>query len=317
MAELPEVERRAIEQYVDSQSPEGDSVVLVQKVGSRRIIGRTFELYDVHCESSRWWVVTDPTNLYAQSDFPDVEQAFIFHLGLGMYMAEKSRGELDGPEGSFISGAWRRYKQALTAMESAQEAEDYQAIGIVCRQALLALVNDHAKADWLELDDSPPKQADFKAWIVLIANSLSTGRMRSYTTSMGEKTWDLTVWLQHFSDASPWDAELVIEATQHLLTVVSRLVHRREHGEIARCPRCGSYRLEPSSEVVEEPEPGIQEKEICAACGWEGDSSFTSWREHFQDVDPARIQAYLESPGIVSDRLHRGEVAAPEAGSAS
>jgi hypothetical protein len=315
MMDLPEAERRNIEQYVNTQSPKNDRVVLVQKVGSRRIVGRTHELYDVHCQNSRWWVVTDPTNLYSQADFPKIEQAFIFHLGLGLFMAERSRGTLDEPEEQFISGAWRRYKQALEAMDTAQEAEDYQSVGIICRQALLALVSDHASSPWLQLDGPPPKGNDFKGWMTVIATSLSRNRMRSYVTALAEKTWDLTVWLQHYEDANPWGAELVLEATQHMLAVVGRLVHRHEHGELSRCPRCGSYRLDETTEVVEDPEPGYLATEVCGACGWEGDAVFTSWREHFKDVDPQRLREYLESPGIVSDRLNRSE-APPSTGSA-
>ena len=51
------------------------------------------------------------------------------------------------------------------------------------------------------------------------------------------------------------------------------------------------------------------------ADGWEGDAVFTSWREHFKDADPQRPQEYLESPGVVSDRLNRSE-APPSTGSA-
>ena len=40
-------------------------------------------------------MITDPTNLYEQSDFPQVEQALIFHIGLGAFLAERHRRTLD------------------------------------------------------------------------------------------------------------------------------------------------------------------------------------------------------------------------------
>jgi hypothetical protein len=83
VADLSEPDERFIRQYVESQSPADDSVTLVQSVGSQRIPGRRHDLYDVHCEKTRGWVITDPTNLYQQSDFPEVEQALILHIGLG------------------------------------------------------------------------------------------------------------------------------------------------------------------------------------------------------------------------------------------
>ena len=316
MADLPEAERKSIEQYVNAESPNDDQVVLIQKIGSRRIVGRTHELYDVHCEKTRWWVVTDPTNLYLQSDFPEIEQAFIFHLGLGLFLAERSRGTLDEPEDRLISGSWRRFRQALEAMDSAHEAEDFQAVGIVCRQALLALVKDYASADWLSVEDeTKPKAADFKGWFALIAAALSAGRIRSYATALGERTWDLTVWLQHYEDATPIDAELVLDAVQHLLSLTNMLAHRREHGEVERCPQCGSYRLEEAMNIIESPEHGFVTYQVCSACAWQSEQTFTSYGAHFSLTSPGQIEAYLGSPGVISDRLNRGSISTEQSGS--
>src|SRR2546430_14381776 len=98
MADISEPEERSIRDYVNGQSPEDDQAVLVQRVGSRRILGRRRDLYDVHCVRSRWWVITDPTNLYSQDDFRQIEQALIFHIGLGAVLAERSRSALEDAE---------------------------------------------------------------------------------------------------------------------------------------------------------------------------------------------------------------------------
>lgn len=93
MADLAEHEERAIRDYVNSQSPGDDQAGLVQRVHARRVLTRTHEIFDVHCEKTRWWVITDPTNLYLQTDFPQAEQALIFHIGLGAVLAERSRAD--------------------------------------------------------------------------------------------------------------------------------------------------------------------------------------------------------------------------------
>src|SRR6266702_4335603 len=90
MTEMPEHEERSIRDYVNSQSPDDDHAELVQKISTYRILGRVHETYDVHTKSARWWVITNPTNLYRQTDFPKAEQALIFHLGLGIYITERS-----------------------------------------------------------------------------------------------------------------------------------------------------------------------------------------------------------------------------------
>jgi hypothetical protein len=264
-------------------------------------------MYDVHCAKSRWWVITDPTNLYLQTDFPEVEQALIFHLGLGIFMAERSRADLPEAEEERVSGAWRRYKQALADMDDAGESEDFQAVGIKCRDALLAVVRDHMAAEWVGDVHTPPKASDFKAWGAIFAERLAEGRVRSYIKALVDKTWDLSVWLQHNTNATPDDAELVLDATGQFLSALGRLIDRRDNGEPERCPRCASYRLDDDIEVVEEPEPGMLESVICGACGLQTDQEFTSFPDHFRGKEQNVID-YLTRPSEgPSDRLHRKE----------
>ena len=306
LPELPEHEARYIRDYVNSQSRD-DEAGLVQKVGARRVMGRVHDMYDVHCERSRWWVITEPTNLYLQDDFPEVEQALIFHLGLGIFMAERSRAELPEAEEERVSGAWRRFKQALSDMDNAGESEDFQAVGIKCRDSLLAVVRDHMAAEWVGEVDELPKVSDFKGWGNIFAERLAEGRVRSYIKVLADKTWDLSVWLQHNSNATPDDAELVLDATAHFLSALERLIHRQDHGEPERCSRCGSYRLDEDVEMVDEPEPGMLVSTICSGCGWQSEQTFTSLVNHFAGKEQAVVD-YLSRPADgPSDRLHRKE----------
>lgn len=305
MPDLPEHEARYIRDYVNTQSPKDDQAGLVQKLGSRRIVGRNHEMYDVHCEQSRWWVITEPTNLYSQDDFPEAEQALIFHLGLGLFMAERGRAELPEGDEEHVSGSWRRFRQALADMDDAGESEDFQAIGIKCRDALLAAVRDHMAAEWVGEVQDPPKVSDFKGWGDIFAERLAEDRVRRYVKALVERTWDLSVWLQHNSSATPDDAELVLDATGHLLSTLGRLIRRRGQGDPERCPRCGSYRLGDDMEVIEEPQPGFFKSIVCGGCGWQSDQEFTSWAEHFDGKD---VAGYLARPADgPSDRLHRKE----------
>ena len=100
---MSEAEERRIRDYVNTQSPADDKADLVQKVGSRRILGRARDVYDVHCEHSRWWVITDPTNLYSEDDFPAMEQALIFHIGLQLFLAERERTDIEEEQLEHIS----------------------------------------------------------------------------------------------------------------------------------------------------------------------------------------------------------------------
>jgi hypothetical protein len=306
MPDLPEHRVRYIRDYVDGQvRDDEDKVELVQQVGTRRILGRMYEMFDVQCQQSRWWVITEPTNLYMQSDFPEVEQAFIFHLGLGLFMAQRSRMDMEEEREEHVAGSWRRYQQAIDAMDSATEAADYQAIGIRCREALLALVHEHADADWIGEVPDPPQRANFKAWGNIFAERLARDDLRAYAKALVDKTWGLAVWLQHYDDATPWDAEIVVDATADLLGVFGMLLHRQEKGPPARCPRCGSYGLDEDVQTGHEPTEEMINATACRACDWRSEETFISFEEYARDKDFA---GYLGRPAQgPSDRLHRGD----------
>lgn len=294
--ELPEHQERSIRDYVDSQTrDDSDPAELVQKVGSRRILGRVYEMFDVHCAKTRWWVITEPTNLYSQEDFREVEQAFIFHLGLGLFMAQRSRTEMEEEREDQVAGSWRRYEQTIEAMDSASEAADFQAIGVRCREALLALVHDHADAAWVGDVPDPPQRSNFKAWGNIFAERLARDSLRAYAKALVDKTWDLAVWLQHYGDATPWDAEIVVDATADLLSIFGMLMHRQEKGPPARCPRCDSYAIDEDVQAVTEPTDGMLTATACRACEWRSEEAFTSWEEYSRDKD---VEGMPPSPAI-------------------
>lgn len=153
-------------------------MTLVQKVASKRLLGRDYDIYDVHLPSERWWVITGMTNLYSQEAFPEYDIAFSFHIGLIMRLMERDRIEIEEEEAAEVGGAWRRHEAAVEAMNTSREAEDYQAIGIKCREALIAFAREHQSAEWLNEPTPRPAGADFKNWSNLFAQGLSTGRTR-------------------------------------------------------------------------------------------------------------------------------------------
>src|ERR1022692_852008 len=59
-------EREAIRAYVEDQAHE--EVVHLEKAASELVGPVRHDIWDVHCPGSRWWVVTEPTNLYSQED---------------------------------------------------------------------------------------------------------------------------------------------------------------------------------------------------------------------------------------------------------
>ncbi|MEV7413474.1 hypothetical protein AB0O04_37355 [Streptomyces althioticus] len=284
MAEMTQLEERQIRDYVDSQTPEesGDEVDIVQKVGRRRVAHENHDLYDVWMTSGqRWWVITNMTNLYLQDDFKSLDQAFTYHIGLNAVLREQFAVQPDEEQVEVVGKPWRRYAGAVEALATAEEAEDFQAVGIRCRESLLALVRDNIGASWVRVhEDKPPQAANAKAWFGIFANSLTgNSKPRTYFKSLGERTWDLAVWLQHYVDASEIDAEIVLGATREVLRTFALLHADYSQPVEQRCPECDSYQVvKESSEVIEKDGAfGTLLHDECAACGWRSEQSFDEW----------------------------------------
>ncbi|MPY12308.1 hypothetical protein, partial [Arthrobacter bussei] len=205
---LPASEEKSIRNYVELECGTADSsdpdnkVTLVQKVSSYRLVGTDYDVYDVHLPKERWWVITNPTNLYSQESFPEYDVAFSFHVGLMLRVMNRNRVEIEEEKAEEVGGAWRRYEAAVGAMDSAREAEDYQGVAIKCRETLLAFGREHQEAEWLTPPEVKCKVNDFKGWAKLYAQELSTGRMRRYLSEISDKAWDVAVSLQHDYNAT-------------------------------------------------------------------------------------------------------------------
>lgn len=276
----PEHERRAIVQYWESQSLPGEEVEHAEKVHTEALRGgQRFDVWDVHATDGRWWVITNPTNLYLQEQFPSMDYALSFHMGLGqrVLFSEKRTHETD-EQRDRVSTSFRRLEQADDALTKADEAEEFQAVGLRCRECLLAFIRETAAEDMVPEGDDAPKRGDFVQWTALLAGAIAGGtsnkRLRGYLKSVAKSTWELVGWLTHAENATRLDGEMAVEATGHLLTVYSYALVRYERGEPERCPVCSSYRL--TSDYRPEVGTGGAYVTLCESCGWEDVSQETT-----------------------------------------
>lgn len=53
-----------IKAYFLSRSPNA-TVTFTQKVYAETIVGHRHDVWDLHADDGRWWIVTNPTNLYS------------------------------------------------------------------------------------------------------------------------------------------------------------------------------------------------------------------------------------------------------------
>ena len=257
-------EINSIRNYVEIEDS-GCVVTQIQRVAKTKIMGVPHEVWDVWTTERRWWVITNLTNLYNQEQWPSYNMALTYHVGLRVVLSERSRKDIPEDNRSLVPVAWRKYNQAIDTFNASDEAEGFQAVGIHCREALISLAHHFAEMGVGHDLETKPKRASFKEWATLAGEHFATGRLRAYLKSISDHSWDLSVSLQHYSEATSWDAEIVLDATAHLISSFSMAMHRHETGPPERCQSCGSYRVAEDHQRVGESE--WEWWSVCSSCG--------------------------------------------------
>jgi hypothetical protein len=164
--ESPPHQKRAIVDYYLSQSPAGTIVHHAEKVASEHIYGIRHDVWDVQASDGRWWVITNPTNLYPQESAPtpSMDHALALHIGVVARMMARQHlaAPVDGPPRELAPKSMRKFEQAGEALDRADEAEDFQAVGMRLRERLIAFAQETSGDVTVPTGTDPPKRSDFK-----------------------------------------------------------------------------------------------------------------------------------------------------------
>jgi hypothetical protein len=207
-------------------------------------------------------VVTNPMFLYSQKDLKSRDVALTFHVGLGLRVMARTQPPIDPSAQEIFKSVWRRWQQAAEALASAEEAEQFQAVGTHLRECLVSLSREIAQDlyDGLhgeEVGAQRPKASDFVAWAELLIQAVTPGesnqRLRRYLVSLVEPTWGYAQHLVHSKNSVRIDGEIALEAVSHLVSMLTAGVIRSV-SETRRCKRCESYAMAGAH---------------CRSCGWE------------------------------------------------
>jgi len=259
-------DERGIREYVERQARD-EKVEHAEQVKTERLLGRIYDCWDVHTNKGRWWVITSPTNLYSQQHFPSLDYTLSFHVGVMARVAARDARKPEDAHLKRLSSVWRRWEDAAEALEVAEEAEEFQAIGMRCREAMIQLVRSLASSEMVPTGQEPPKRADVIGWSEHITNTIacsSAEYIRPFLKTIAKLAWQAANSLTHSSSATRHEAAFVLDATQAVLAAYSRAIMRFESGSPERCPVCGSYRISVGYNSDLDP-PYIS---TCERCEW-------------------------------------------------
>jgi hypothetical protein len=152
------------------------TVEFAQKVYSENVLNHRHDVWDVHTDKDRWWVITNPTNLYSQDQFPNMDYAVTFHVGLCIRIPRSEKPNLGGLPIEPFAECYRGLSETSEALKHAEEASDYRAIGVRCRETLLAFAHVGQLVVPWTAEVASPKRSDFKAWSDHICDKILAGK---------------------------------------------------------------------------------------------------------------------------------------------
>jgi hypothetical protein len=257
-----------IARYVEVEAQD-ETVKHVEKVKTEYVLGDPYEVWDVTTDKDRWWVLTNMTNLYSQKHFPSLDYTLSSHVGLMMRLRSRPQGpDADNP--TPFDEVFRRAEQAEERLERAMEVEDFQAVGMLLREALISLIGAMRRELDLAEGVDRPKEADFINWSAVLFNELCRGpsnkELRSYLKVTSEKTWQLVNWLTHARSADGEASSIALGATRAAITQFFGILRRSKQTEKATCPVCASQNMRSHFDAALPPEGEYYS--TCGNCGW-------------------------------------------------
>ena len=271
MLKATDEEIEEVREYFEWQAPDLE-VTFMQKVYSEVVLNTRHDVWDIHTNRDRWWVITGGTNLYSQEQFPNMDLALTFHIGLMLRIPRTTERQPDSLRILPFGLVLQKIEEAGTAVTQAHDLAGYQAVGVRCREALLELIG--VAQDAATWTDTPPQRANFREWAEIICNDLRPGdtnkeRRRALKSAL-ESAWAFSNWLTHSKSASWIDADMAHSLTEHASGMATSLIVRELRGVPMECPNCASPHLEPE-QGENTAAPGVLwERPRCADCGWTG-----------------------------------------------
>jgi hypothetical protein len=268
-----DAEERRVVEYVEWQwgkdrRRSDERVTFLEKVLTEHVMGIAYKCWNVHTNKGQWWVIDGHAmNLYSQKLFPSIDYLLSFHIGLMVRVDSERVGSEDPRLADRLAAAFRKWEQAAQALDASSESEEVQAVGMRCRETLLAFIRSASNPSMVPAGTDAPQASNFIAWSELVANHLASGkrneRIRGYLKALAKETWEVVNWLTHTANANKIEGTMAIDATHSVLEAFGSALIRQERKMPERCGRCNSLRLQ----LVYMPELE-NDAAICQSCGF-------------------------------------------------
>ncbi|MBN1076641.1 hypothetical protein [Clostridium botulinum] len=272
-----------IKEYVEYQSNQNCKVLSAKPEHTYNDLGTEVRVWNVKTdvEGMMWVVEGDdiPMNLYSQDAYYfGVDEVYSFHMGLMMRMEARQDDYIPenylnavSVETEIVPQLLRKLKVISTLIDTAIEIEDFQSIGVQCREVLIELGNYIFKP-FMKDGNEELKASDFKKkselFMAFYYGGQSNKDYRTIYKKMTESTWDFANKITHSRSTTFYEVSSCVSMCITIVSIYENVM-QKVYDSISQyiCKNCKSKKLNIIRD--EHDENGVVSKLFmeCEECG--------------------------------------------------
>ena len=272
-----------VARYVEEQSQGKCKVLSAKTEYTFDDLGHKVNVWNVKTDNDGdWWVVEgeqSPMNLYPQGAYYfSADEVYSFHTGImeRMFAAHDTYNPEEYVRAITLDNEiaptlFRKLKNIATLIDSAREIEDFQAIGVQCREILIELGNSIYSPEMAE-DEEQSQASNFKKKAELFIRFCLSGsensEYRSIIKKMTEGTWDYACKITHSQTATFYEVSTCVSLIISLVSLYEN-VRQKSMDPMAQfqCPNCKSKKFNVANHECDEDGVILKLFLQCEECG--------------------------------------------------
>lgn len=222
-------------------------------------LGLEVNVWNVKTKSEAFWVVegeSAPMNLYTQNaSYLSADEAYSFHMGISQRLSQKHNDNfrhiideipLDIEQVKSIS---RKLNMASQKLSMDLEPEEFQSIGLICRESLIDLSKEFCKRNPEIIKANKLKSSDFKGVANEFINLYIPGKnntdLRNYSRKIVESAWSFNSIVVHSQNKTYPDVKIALLFTSSVVSLFENLFLKYiGFDQEYSCSECGSKQIE-------------------------------------------------------------------------
>lgn len=222
-------------------------------------LGQEVNVWNVKTKKEAFWIVEGenaPMNLYTQNAYYfSADEAYSFHMGITQRLDDKYKKEfkhiideipLDIEQLKSIN---RKLNMAAQKLSIDLEPEEFQSIGLICRESLIDLAKELYKRNSNIIDEKKIKQSDFKGIANEFINTYIPGKhnsdLRNYSKKIVDIAWGYNSTIVHSPNKTYPDVKIALLFTAAAVSLLENLFYKYlGFDNELNCSECGSKNLD-------------------------------------------------------------------------